>query len=203
MSEPLETSCPSKGEDEEKVKVIPEGTLAKRFIRALYVGRFQPFHLGHLEAVRYILRNADEIIIVVGSAQESHTLENPFTAGERAYMIRIALNEAGVDPAKYYIIPVIDLDVHGIWVSHVCSYVPKFDVVYSNEPLTRRLFIESGFKVESIPFFRRNVCSATEIRRRMLAGVNWEELLPKSVADFIKEIKGIERLKDLAKTDKV
>jgi nicotinamide-nucleotide adenylyltransferase len=203
MSEPIEKPCSSKSENKEKIQTATEGASAKRFTRALYVGRFQPFHLGHLEAVRHILRNADEIIIVVGSAQESHTLDNPFTAGERAYMIRIALNEAGIDPAKYYIIPVIDLDVHGIWVSHVCSYVPRFDVVYSNEPLTRRLFIESGFKVESIPFFKRNICSATEIRRRMLAGASWEELLPKSVVNFIKEIKGIERLKDLAKTDKV
>lgn len=174
-----------------------------KFFRALYVGRFQPFHLGHLEAIKYILGNAREVIIVVGSAQESHTLENPFTAGERVYMIRLALNEIGVDPGRYYIIPVIDLDVHGIWVSHVCSYVPKFDVVYSNEPLTRRLFIESGFRVESIPFFRREVCSATEIRRRMLTGSSWEELLPRSVAAYIKEIKGVERLRDLAKTDKI
>jgi nicotinamide-nucleotide adenylyltransferase len=203
MPEPLEKPCHSKSGGEEGIQAAPVGASEKRFNRALYVGRFQPFHLGHLEAVKHILRNAEEIIIVVGSAQESHTLDNPFTAGERAYMIRIALNEAGIDPAKYYIIPVIDLDVHGIWVSHVCSYVPKFDVVYSNEPLTRRLFIESGFKVESIPFFKRNVCSATEIRRRMLANANWEELLPKSVVNFIKEIKGIERLKDLAKTDKV
>ncbi|MEM2092173.1 MAG: nicotinamide-nucleotide adenylyltransferase [Candidatus Bathyarchaeia archaeon] len=174
-----------------------------RFLRALYVGRFQPFHLGHLEAVKYILNNAKEIIIVVGSAQESHTLENPFTAGERVFMIRLALNEVGIAPSRYYIIPVIDLDVHGIWVSHVCSYVPKFDVVYSNEPLTRRLFIEGGFRVESIPFFKREVCSATEIRRRMLAGLNWEELLPKSVAAYIKEINGVERLRDLARSDKV
>ncbi|MEM2960102.1 MAG: nicotinamide-nucleotide adenylyltransferase [Candidatus Bathyarchaeia archaeon] len=174
-----------------------------KFSRALYVGRFQPFHLGHLEAVKYILSNAMELVIVIGSAQESHTLENPFTAGERVYMIRLALNEIGVDTSRYYIIPVIDLDVHSLWVSHVCSYVPKFDVVYSNEPLTRRLFIESGFKVESIPFFRREICSATEIRRRILAGSSWEELLPKSVAAYIKEIKGVERLRDLAKTDKV
>ncbi len=174
-----------------------------KFSRALYIGRFQPFHLGHLEAIKYILNSSREIIIVVGSAQESHTLENPFTAGERVYMIRLALNEIGVDPTRYYIIPVVDLDIHGIWVSHVCSYVPKFDVVYSNEPLTRRLFIESGFRVESIPFFKRDLCSATEIRRRMLAGSSWEELLPKSVATYIKEIKGVERLRDLAKTDKV
>ncbi|MEM2273662.1 MAG: nicotinamide-nucleotide adenylyltransferase [Candidatus Bathyarchaeia archaeon] len=172
-------------------------------IRALYVGRFQPFHLGHLEAIKYILNNANEIIIVVGSSQESHTLENPFTAGERIYMIRLALNEIRVDPGRYYIIPVADLNVHSLWVSHVCSHVPRFEVVYSNEPLTRRLFIESGFRVESIPFYRRDVCSATEIRRRMLLDLNWEDLLPKSVATYIREINGIERLKDLAKTDKM
>lgn len=182
---------------------VEDGKTIGKFVRALYVGRFQPFHLGHLEAVKYILRNAGEIIIVVGSAQESHTLENPFTAGERVYMIRLALNEARIDPGKYYIIPVTDLDIHGLWVSHVCSHVPKFDIVYSNEPLTRRLFIESGFRVESIPFFKREVCSATEIRRRMLAGGNWEELLPRSVAAYIKEIGGVERLRDLTKTDKI
>jgi nicotinamide-nucleotide adenylyltransferase len=183
--------------------ICSSGREKLKFSRALYVGRFQPFHLGHLEAVKYILGNSKEIIIVVGSAQESHTLENPFTAGERIYMIKLALSEINIDPDRYYIIPVTDLDVHSLWVSHVCSHVPKFDVVYSNEPLTRRLFIEGGFRVESIPFFKRELCSATEIRRRMLMELNWEELVPKSVAAYIKEINGVERLKDLAKTDKV
>jgi len=171
--------------------------------RALYVGRFQPFHLGHLEAVRYVLKNAPEIIIVIGSAQHSHTLENPFTAGERAIMIRLALDEASIDPSQHFIIPVTDLDIHGIWVSHVRTYVPSFDVVYSNEPLTRRLFTESGFKVISIPFFKRKICQATEIRRRMIRDENWTELLPKSVVKFIKEIDGITRLQELAKSDKI
>ena len=174
----------------------------KIFCRALYVGRFQPFHLGHLEAIRHMLDKSEEIVIVIGSAKDSHTLDNPFTAGERVYMIRLALNEAHFDPARYYIIPVSDLDIHGIWVSHLCSYVPEFDVVYSNEPLTKRLFIESDFRVESIPFFRRKECSASEIRRRMLSGEDWQNLLPKSVIKFISEIKGVERLKDLTKTDK-
>lgn len=174
----------------------------KRFSRALYIGRFQPFHMGHLEAVKYILENAAEIIIVIGSGQHSHTLENPFTAGERTYMTKLALSEACVDPARYFIIPVNDLDIHGIWVAHVRSFVPKFDVVYSNEPLTRRLFMESDFTVEAIPFFQRKLCSATEIRRRMLLNMSWEELLPKGVAEFIKGIHGVERLQDLAKTDK-
>jgi nicotinamide-nucleotide adenylyltransferase len=175
----------------------------KEFDRALYPGRFQPFHLGHLEAVQHILEDSSEIIIMVGSALESHTLRNPFTAGERITMVRMALDEANVDPARFYIVPVADLEIHGIWVSHVCSLVPKFNVVYSNEPLTRRLFIESNFVVKPIPFFKREQCSSTEIRERMVLDKSWTTLLPKSVAGYIKQIQGVERLRDLMKTDRV
>jgi len=175
----------------------------KRFERALYPGRFQPFHLGHLEAVNHILRNSSEVVIMVGSALESHTLRNPFTAGERITMIRMALDEAGADPSRFFIIPVADLEIHGIWVAHVCSLVPKFGVVYSNEPLTRRLFIESNYDVEPIPYYKRDQCSSTEIRERMIQDKSWTTLLPKSVAAYIKQIQGVERLRDLMKTDKV
>ncbi|HLN89981.1 MAG TPA: adenylyltransferase/cytidyltransferase family protein, partial [Candidatus Binatia bacterium] len=51
--------------------------------RGLYVGRFQPFHLGHLDAIKYVLKEVDELVIVIGSAQYSHNSNNPFTAGER------------------------------------------------------------------------------------------------------------------------
>ena len=173
-------------------------------MRALYVGRFQPFHLGHLGAIEYMLSKTSELIIVVGSAQYSHTREDPFTAGERVTMIRLALNEVGADPSRYYIIPVADLNIHDIWVSHVVSYVPKFDEVYTNEPLTSRLFLEDGrFEVKPIPLQNRQVYSATEIRNRVLSKEKWEELVPKSIAKFIKEIHGEERLQDLVKTDKV
>jgi nicotinamide-nucleotide adenylyltransferase len=59
--------------------------------RGLYVGRFQPFHLGHLEAIENVLKEAEELVIVIGSAQYSHNINNPFTAGERLVMIRRAL----------------------------------------------------------------------------------------------------------------
>ena len=58
--------------------------------RALFVGRFQPFHNGHIHAIGEILEESDELIIVVGSAQMSHEPDNPFTAGERLEMIRLA-----------------------------------------------------------------------------------------------------------------
>jgi len=176
--------------------------MQKKASRALFVGRFQPFHLGHLHAVKYTLKRADELVILVGSAQYSHALENPFTAGERVTMIRLALNESKIDPASYYIIPVPDINVHKVWVAHASSYTPNFDIVFTNEPLTSRLFKESGFRVEGIPFFDRDIYSATEIRRRILSNENWMQLVPKTVARFIIKIHGPERIMELNQTDK-
>lgn len=171
--------------------------------RGVFVGRFQPFHNGHLTAVESILREVDELVIVVGSSQYSHRMNNPFTSGERITLIRRALEEDGIQPSRYYVVPVPDTHVHMLWVSQVVGYTPNFDIVYTNEPLTRRLFVERGFKVEPVPFYEREIYSATQIRKRILDGENWEELVPNGVAQFIKEIGGVERLRDLAKTDKI
>jgi nicotinamide-nucleotide adenylyltransferase len=171
--------------------------------RAVFVGRFQPFHLGHLEAIKDVLEEVDELVIVIGSAQYSHNLDDPFTAGERLVMVRKALEQAGIDYARVWIVPVPDVHLHMMWVSALEGYTPKFDVVYSNEPLTRRLFMEAGYEVESIRFHKRQVYSSTEVRKRLLNGESWEKLVPKSVAEFIKEIDGVNRLRDLTKSDKV
>jgi nicotinamide-nucleotide adenylyltransferase len=50
-------------------------------------------------------------------------------------------------------------------------------------------------------FIKRKIYLATEIRKRMLAGENWKELVPSSVANFIEEIDGDVRLRQLNKTD--
>ncbi len=170
--------------------------------RGLYVGRFQPFHLGHLEAIKRILEEVEELVIVIGSAQYSHTKENPFTAGERIVMIRNALDEAKVDYSRVWVVPVPDVHLHMMWVSAVEGYTPKFQIVYTNEPLTKRLFMESNYKVKGIPFFERQFYSSTIVRQKMLVGDTWETLVPKSVTHFICEIDGVNRTRDLNRTDK-
>jgi len=171
--------------------------------RGLFVGRFQPFQFGHLGAIKDVLKEVEELVIVIGSAQYSHTIANPFTAGERLIMIRKALEEAGIDYSRVWIVPVPDVHLHMMWVSALEGYTPHFDVVYSNEPLTRRLFMEAGYKVKAIRFHERKLYSSTEIRERMLKDKSWEKLVPKSVAAFIKEIDGVNRLRDLNKSDKI
>lgn len=170
--------------------------------RGLFVGRFQPIHKGHVKALKDILNQVDELVIVIGSAQYSHETDNPFTAGERITMIRKALEAENMPLARCWVIPVPDVHLHMMWVAEVTGYTPRFDIVYTNEPLTRRLFVEAGCKVNAVPFHQRKIYSATEIRKRMLSDKGWEELVPESVAQFIKEIKGIQRIDDLSKTDR-
>ena len=171
--------------------------------RGLFVGRFQPFHLGHLAAIKDVLKEVEELVIVIGSAQYSHNINNPFTAGERLIMVRKALEEAEIEYSRVWVVPVPDAHLHMMWVSAVEGYTPSFDVVYSNEPLTRRLFVEAGYKVKPVRFHERRLYSSTEIRERMLRGKSWEKLVPKGVAAFIKKIDGVNRLGDLTKSDKL
>jgi nicotinamide-nucleotide adenylyltransferase len=149
-----------------------------------------------------MLKEADEAVIVIGSAQYSHNTNNPFTAGERLVMIRSALKEADVDYSRVWVVPVPDVHLHMLWVSALEGYTPKFNVVYSNEPLTRRLFMEAGYKVKSIHFYERKDYNSTLVREKMVKDDSWTLLVPKSVAEFINEIDGVNRLRDLNRTDK-
>ncbi len=164
-------------------------------VDCLLIGRFQPFHLGHLEVVRTIAKECDELIIGIGSAQISHTFENPFTAGERHLMISRALRDDGI--RDFFLVPIVDINQYGIWVSHVRSMVPPFERVYTNNPLTRRLFKEAGYEVSASPLFNRAQYSGTEIRRRMVEGNDWRRFVPEAVAEVIDSIDGVSRLRDL------
>ncbi|HDD31018.1 MAG TPA: nicotinamide-nucleotide adenylyltransferase, partial [Thermococcus litoralis] len=85
-----------------------------------------------------------------------------------------------------------------IWAPYVEAMVPKFDIVFTGNSLVAQLFKERGYKVIVQPMFRKDILSATEIRRRMIEGEPWEDLVPKSVAEYIKEIRGVERIRMLA-----
>ncbi len=101
------------------------------------------------------------------------------------------------------LIPITDAPAHRVWVAQVESQTPRFDIVYSNQPLTRRLLIEAGYEVRGIKMFRREAYEATEIRRRILEGEDWRELVPEEVYRIVQEIDGENRIRDLAKTDTV
>ena len=170
-------------------------------IRGILIGRMQPVHNGHLQVIDKILEEVDEIIIGIGSAQLSHELKDPFTAGERIVMMSQALAEMNIDPKRCYIIPMEDINFNAIWPSHVKMMTPPFSIVYSGNPLVKQLFAEEGFEVRQPPLYDRLHLSGTEVRRRILKDENWQELVPKATADVLSEINGIERLKNLSEKE--
>ncbi|MCX6685482.1 MAG: nicotinamide-nucleotide adenylyltransferase [Methanoregula sp.] len=166
--------------------------------RGFYIGRFQPYHNGHQSVLEHIADEVDEIIIGVGSAQLSHTIDNPFTAGERVLMITRSLVSLG---CAFYVIPIEDIKRNALWVAHIQSMTPPFDLCYSSNPLVVQLFHEAGVQVQSPSMYERDTHSGTEIRRRMLNNKPWKNLVPPAVYQVIKEIDGVARLRQIAQDD--
>ncbi|MCI4327549.1 MAG: nicotinamide-nucleotide adenylyltransferase [Thermoplasmata archaeon] len=167
-------------------------------MRGLLVGRFQPFHSGHVDVVRHVTqaRPEDELILGIGSAEDSYTVENPFTAAERFEMISRALREAKLD--HWIAVPIPDIHRHALWVAHVAELVPPFDRVYTNNALTRTLFERAGYKVESTPMFGRDRLEGTAIRRLLSEGSEeWSARVPAPVADYLRELNATDRLRSL------
>lgn len=157
----------------------------------LFIGRFQPFHQAHLSDIKLILKECDKVVIAIGSSQESATKENPFSCKERREMIKKTLKANKI--SNYDIIPVPDINDDNKWVDHVKKIIPEFDLVYTGNDFTEKLFKEKNIKVRKIKLIPK--INATEIRERILHGNDWKELVPKEVVEYIKNINGIERIK--------
>jgi len=165
-------------------------------MKALYIRRFQPFHNGHLKILQKLIKKYDEIIIGIGSSQYSNTLENPFTSEERKLMIIKSLEEININ--NYRIVEIPDIHNYPKWVSHVVSIITDFDVVISNNPLTKCLFSKRGYIVKETQLYNRNECSGEEIRKKIINNGNWKDALPKAVYKIIVSIDGAARLKKLS-----
>ncbi|MBI2658561.1 nicotinamide-nucleotide adenylyltransferase [Candidatus Woesearchaeota archaeon] len=159
--------------------------------RALFIGRFQPFHNAHLVDVRNILKECDEIIIAIGSSQEKHTLENPFSYSERKRMIESVLKKHKIKSCKIY--PVPDLYNDRKWVDYIKKNLPRYDYVYSGNQWTLKCFRKHDSKARKIRLIRG--ISSTRIRNMIIKNKNWEKLVPKEIVDFVTKIDGIEIIK--------
>jgi nicotinamide-nucleotide adenylyltransferase len=172
--------------------------VSKRYFsdHSLMIGRFQPLHYGHMEVIRKCAAESANLTIGIGSAQFSHERDNPFTAGERYLMINEVMSAEGI--TNYCIVPIEDLKRHSLWVAQVESICPPFTKVYSNNPLTRRLFGEAGYEVRESPLYNREAYSGTAVRQKMIEGDDWRPLVPEGVAEVIDYIDGVRRLREIS-----
>ncbi len=145
-----------------------------------------------------ITDEVDELVLGIGSAGDSHSTHDPFTAGERIMMITKSLVDVDL---VTYAVPIEDLERNSVWVSHVESMCPDFDVAYSNNPLVIQLFDEADVEVRQSPMFNREELEGTEVRERMIEDRDWEALVPDPVVGVVRETNGIERIQRVSETD--
>ena len=172
-----------------------------KYQRIVVPGRFQPPHLGHLELIKQALKTANEALIVVGSAQESYTINNPLTAGERIEALILMLrHELGPSFCEHItlIAPIPDIAMNKVWVQYLRMMLPRFDAVITGNELVAMLFEDMGYPVVKPVMYRRGECSGTVIRRRALEGGDWRSCLHPLVAEYLYSIGFSERLRRLA-----
>ena len=164
-------------------------------MNGLMIGRFQPFHLGHLEALKYALSNVEKLWVGLGSSNKPLEKNNPFSAEERKEMILSSIDNSISSRIKIFSIP--DVENHKKWIEKIDTIVPKFDIIFTNDDLTEFLYSKRGTKVKRIPFTQRNVLSGTYIRDRIRSDQEWESLVPIGTRNFLKKIDVKKRLEIL------
>ncbi len=164
--------------------------------KALFVGRFQPFHNGHLSVIEHLAKRYGKVYIIIGSATESKTSKNPFTVEERIEMTRRSLEARGI--LNFEISSLEDFHDDRLWTTAIRKTF-DFDVVYSRNPWTLECFRRLGVRARKHKFWHERKYSGHEIRKRILKGVSWKDLVPAEVYDYLKSIKGAERIKSLLK----
>lgn len=160
-------------------------------MNGLLVGRFQPFHKGHLSAISFGLSKVENLWIGIGSSNKNCEKRNPFTADERKEMIVSSLEPDTLDRVKIFYIP--DIGDHDKWTYHVDSIVPKYDVVFSNDDFTISLYKDRGIKVIEVPLLQRDMISGTRIRELMAKGQDWSGLVPEGTRNSLLKINLKER----------
>jgi len=165
---------------------------------ALFLGRFQPLHHGHIYMLNKILKQYKIIKIGIGSSQSSKTKSNPFTYEERVNFITSALNKRSIPSQRFTIYPIPDIFNANEWVNHVISIVGSVDNIFSNSDWVRQLFQNEGYAVgQKIGIFKKKY-KASNVRKLISKdNRNWKTLVPKEVVHLITNYDGIERIKTL------
>ena len=170
-------------------------------MRGLMMGRFQPFHLGHLDLAKQILDECDEIIIAITSSQFNYLEKDPFTAGERIQMIHDSLRESSLDLNRCYVLSIENQFNISTWASYLKSALPHFDRVYSGNDYVSMLLSDSGIDVVKPIFFERDQHNATKIRSMIISNDNWRVLVPNAVYALLRKINAQKRLEVISKSD--
>lgn len=160
---------------------------------ALFIGRFQPFHNGHLYALKKILQKFDKVIILIGSSQYLRTKKNPLSYKERLMLIKNVLKRLKTKKWRIKKIKIADLkdkksDLE--WIKILAKkYNPNKYVICTKNKLVKKLAKSFRYEIYEPEFKNRNFLSGRLIRQKILQNKSIKKLVPKEVFEWLEKNK--------------
>lgn len=167
----------------------------KNFDFAVLIGRFQPFHSGHLNLFKHALSIADHVIIIIGSHNSPESIHNPWDSKTRESYIRLSLTD--IDSSCYTILFTTDSAYNfNDWVMRVQKQVSTVAGKKSRISLVGHFKDDSSYYLSYFPQWRLEILptqahgiSSTDIRNACFEGNldSISKLVAPSVYNCLKE----------------
>jgi cytidyltransferase-like protein len=174
-----------------------------RLRRGMIHGRFQPFHLGHLEYLRGAAAESDEVFVGITNPDPTrikpepsdpirHLPEsNPWSYAERLLMVKAAGADLGLDPTRLHVIP-FPVNEPELWPAYVPDGVTQYLRLFSEWGGTKlERFRAAGYDVVILDEGVEKAISGADVREALQEGGDWESLVPSGVARVIRELERV------------
>ncbi|KJH62242.1 nicotinamide-nucleotide adenylyltransferase [Acinetobacter calcoaceticus] len=169
-----------------------ENLIMYKFDYLVFIGRFQPFHLAHMQTIEIALQQSHYVVLALGSAQMERNIKNPFLAIEREQMI---LSNFSLDEQKRIkFVHVVDVYNDEKWVKQVKSLVNDVIEPNSKVGLIGHFKDESSYYLKLFPEWimveldsLKDSISATPMREAYYRGDIQTEFFPVGTIQFLDE----------------
>lgn len=158
----------------------------------VFIGRFQPFHLAHMQTIEIALQQSQKLILALGSAQAERNIKNPFLAAERERMILSNFSEQ--DQQRIEFVHVIDVYNDTKWVQLLKDLVNQVVFPHSKVGLIGHFKDDSSYYLRLFPEWQmveldslKDSISATPLREAYYRGEVQTEFFPQGTVKFLDE----------------
>lgn len=174
-----------------------ENLIMYKFDYLVFIGRFQPFHLAHMQTIEIALQQSHYVVLALGSAQMERNIKNPFLAIEREQMI--LSNFSLEEQKRIRFVHVVDVYNDKKWVKQVKSLVNGVIEPNSKVGLIGHFKDESSYYLRLFPEWimveldsLKDSISATPMREAYYRGEIQTEFFPVGTIKFLDEFKETE-----------
>ncbi len=152
----------------------------KQYKTALFIGRFQPLHKGHVYSLKKCVEMAEHVVVGIGSSQEKGTENNPWDYETRKEMITSVMGDSVT------VVAIPDNLSDAVWLHNLLKIVGQFDVVVSNNNWVLSIMKEAGYQTYETGLYNRDELEGVKIRKLMRAGdTGYQKRLPRTIVAMV------------------